>query len=60
MLIRRRRVGEARIPLLVRCANRPKTVESVSKGSTPCVTHRLPAGSLHAPYGFPKVIRRDR
>ena len=36
---------------MVRYANRSKTGVSVPKGSTPCVTHHFPAGSLHAPYG---------
>ena len=43
---------------MVRYANRSKTGVSVPKGSTPCVTHHFPAGSLHAPYDLlsPLVI----
>ncbi len=43
---------------MVRYANRSRTGVSVPKGSTPCVTHHFPAGSLHAPYDLlsPLVI----
>ena len=47
----RRRVSEARITSeMVRYANRSRIEANVPKGSTPCVTHHFPAGSLHAPY----------
>ena len=35
---------------MVRYANRSKTGATLPEGSTPCVTHHFPAGSLHAPY----------
>ena len=35
---------------MVRCANRSRTARRFPKGSTPCVTHHFPGGSLHAPY----------
>ena len=51
--IMHRRVGGARkLRSMVRCANRSRTATNVSKGSTPCVTHHFPSGSLHAPYSL--------
>ena len=42
-------------PRMVRCANRSRTAIGVFKGSTPCVTHHFPSGSLHAPYRLDDV-----
>ncbi len=41
---------------MVRYANRSRTGASVPKGSTPCVTHHFPAGSLHAPYDLLSLL----
>ncbi len=50
-------MGEARTASeMVRYANRSRTGANVPNGSTPCVTHHFPAGSLHAPYDLLSLL----